>query len=117
MPDKAIDLIDEAGSRVRMYKAPYAANLRETFMNLKKLQKMKEEALETQRFDDAIDLRYREVELEAKLNELREGWNEAANQPKVTPEDIAEVVSMWTGVPVSAALRAKNASGCWRWKR
>ena len=101
MPDKAIDLIDEAGSRVRMYKAPYAANLRETFMNLKKLQKMKEEALETQRFDDAIDLRYREVELEAKLSELREGWNEAANRPKVTPEDIAEVVAMWTGVPVS----------------
>lgn len=101
MPDKAIDLIDEAGSRVRMYKAPYAANLRETFMNLKKLQKMKDEALETQRFDDAIDLRYREVELEAQLNELREGWNEAANQPKVNPEDIAEVVAMWTGVPVN----------------
>ncbi len=101
MPDKAIDLIDEAGSRVRMYKAPYAANLRETFMNLKKLQKLKDEALETQRFDDAIDLRYREVELEARLNELREGWNEAANQPKVTPEDIAEVVAMWTGVPVN----------------
>jgi len=101
MPDKAIDLIDEAGSRVRMYKAPYAANLRETFMNLKKLQKMKDEALETQRFDDAIDLRYREVELEARLNELREGWNEAANQPKVNPEDIAEVVAMWTGVPVN----------------
>jgi len=101
MPDKAIDLIDEAGSRVRMYKAPYAANLRETFMSLKKLQKMKDEALETQRFDDAIDLRYREVELEARLNELREGWNEAANQPKVNPEDIAEVVAMWTGVPVT----------------
>jgi len=101
MPDKAIDLIDEAGSRVRMYKAPYAANLRETFMNLKKLQKMKDEALETQRFDDAIDLRYREVELEARLSELREGWNEAANQPKVNPEDIAEVVAMWTGVPVN----------------
>ncbi len=101
MPDKAIDLIDEAGSRVRMYKAPYAANLRETFMNLKKLQKQKEEALDTQRFDDAIDLRYREVELEAKLAELREGWNEESNQPKVMPEDIAEVVAMWTGVPVN----------------
>jgi len=101
MPDKAIDLIDEAGSRVRMYKAPYAANLRETFMNLKKLQKQKEEALETQRFDDAIDLRYREVEAETKLAELREGWNEATNQPRVTAEDIAEVVAMWTGVPVS----------------
>ncbi len=101
MPDKAIDLIDEAGSRVRMYKTPHAANLRETFMNLKKLQRAKEEAVETQRFDDAIDLRYREVELEAKLNELREGWNETSNQPQVTPEDIAEVVAMWTGVPVS----------------
>ena len=101
MPDKAIDLIDEAGSRVRMYKAPYAANLRETFINLKKLQKQKEEALDTQRFDDAIDLRYKEVELEARLAELREGWNEVANQPKVTAEDIAEVVAMWTGVPVS----------------
>jgi len=101
MPDKAIDLIDEAGSRVRMYKAPYAANLRETFMSLKKLQKEKEQALDMQRFDDAIDLRYREVELEARLSELREGWNEASNQPKVTAEDIAEVVAMWTGVPVS----------------
>jgi ATP-dependent Clp protease ATP-binding subunit ClpC len=101
MPDKAIDLIDEAGSRVRMYKAPYAANLRETFMNLKKLQKQKEEALDTQRFDDAIDLRYREVELEAKLGELREGWNQVTNQPRVTADDIAEVVAMWTGVPVS----------------
>ena len=101
MPDKAIDLIDEAGSRVRMYKAPYASNLRETFMNLRKLQKAKEEALETQRYDDAIDLRYKEVELEAKLSELREGWNETTNKPKVTADDIAEVVAMWTGVPVS----------------
>jgi ATP-dependent Clp protease ATP-binding subunit ClpC len=108
MPDKAIDLIDEAGSRVRMYKAPYAANLRETFMNLKKLQKMKEEALDTQRFDDAIDLRYREVELEAKLTELREGWNQVTNQPRVTPEDIAEVVSMWTGVPVNRIAGAER---------
>jgi ATP-dependent Clp protease ATP-binding subunit ClpC len=54
-----------------------------------------------QRFDDAIDLRYREVELEARVSELREGWNETANRPKVTTEDIAEVVAMWTGVPVS----------------
>lgn len=101
MPDKAIDVIDEAGSRVRMYKAPHAANLRETFKDLKKLQKEKEDALETQRFDDAIDLRYREVELEAKLNELRESWGDGEKRPRVTPEDVAEVVSMWTGVPVN----------------
>jgi len=100
MPDKAIDLIDEAGSRVRMYKAPHAASLRETFMDLKRLQKEKDEALETQRFDDAIDLRYREVELQSRLEKLREGWKQVTNRPHVTPEDIAEVVAMWTGVPV-----------------
>ena len=101
MPDKAIDLIDEAGSRVRMYKAPHAASLRETFMDLKRLQKEKDEALETQRFDDAIDLRYREVELQSRLDKLREGWQQVTNRPHVTPDDIAEVVAMWTGVPVN----------------
>jgi len=100
MPDKAIDLIDEAGSRVRMYKAPHAASLRETFMDLKRLQKEKDEALETQRFDDAIDLRYREVELQTRIDKLREGWQQVTNRPHVTPDDIAEVVAMWTGVPV-----------------
>jgi ATP-dependent Clp protease ATP-binding subunit ClpC len=100
MPDKAIDLIDEAGSRVRMYKAPHAASLRETFMDLRRLQKEKDEALETQRFDDAIDLRYREVELQSRLDKLREGWQQVTNRPHVTPDDIAEVVAMWTGVPV-----------------
>lgn len=100
MPDKAIDLMDEAGSRVRMYKAPHAASLRETFMDLKRLQKEKDEALETQRFDDAIDLRYREVELQSRLDKLREGWQQVTNRPHVTPDDIAEVVAMWTGVPV-----------------
>ena len=101
MPDKAIDLIDEAGSRVRMYKTPHAASLRETFMDLKRLKREKDEALETQRFDDAIDLRYREVELQTKLEKLRAGWSDVANLPKVTAEDIAEVVAMWTGVPVN----------------
>ncbi len=100
MPDKAIDLIDEAGSRVRMYKAPHAVSLRETFIDLKRLQKEKEQALETQRFDDAIDLRYQEVELQSKLDKLREGWRQVADQPVVSADDIAEVVSMWTGVPV-----------------
>ena len=73
---------------------------KEKFPRFKRLQKEKEEALETQRFDDAIDLRYREVELQSKLEKLREGWRQVANQPIVTADDIAEVVSMWTGVPV-----------------
>lgn len=69
-------------------------------MDLKRLQKEKDEALETQRFDDAIDLRYREVELQSRLDKLREGWQQVTNRPHVTPDDIAEVVAMWTGVPV-----------------
>ncbi|HFQ95013.1 MAG TPA: AAA family ATPase, partial [Anaerolineae bacterium] len=99
MPDKAIDLVDEAASRVRMYKTPFAISLRETFRDLKNLQREKEEALAQQRYEDAIDLRYREVELQNQLEKMRADW-ETADRPTVTPEDIAEVVSMWTGIPV-----------------
>jgi ATP-dependent Clp protease ATP-binding subunit ClpC len=99
MPDKAIDLVDEAASRVRMYKTPFAISLRETFRDLKNLQREKEEALAQQRYEDAIDLRYREVELQNRLEKMRADW-ETAERPTVTAEDIAEVVSMWTGIPV-----------------
>ena len=77
MPDKAIDLIDEAASRVRMYKTPFAASLRETFRDLKALQQEKEEALAQQRYDHAIDLRYREVELQSQLEQMRASWGTA----------------------------------------
>ena len=109
LPDKAIDVIDEAASRVRMYKAPFARNLRETFVNLKSLQKEKEEALNTQRYDDAIDLRYREVEMEHELDQLRMGWEDVDNRPKVMAEDIAEVVSMWTGIPLMRIAGEESA--------
>ncbi|WP_423224400.1 ATP-dependent Clp protease ATP-binding subunit [Candidatus Amarolinea aalborgensis] len=109
LPDKAIDVIDEAASRVRMYKAPYARNLRETFVTLKSLQKEKEEALNTQRYDDAIDLRYREVELEHELDQLRMGWEDVDNRPKVMAEDVAEVVSMWTGIPLMRIAGEESA--------
>jgi len=99
MPDKAIDLIDEAASRVRMYKAPHAASLRATYRDLKMLQREREEAMAQQRYDYAIDLRYREVELQNKLEQMRASW-ETAEKPVVGPDDIAEVVSMWTGIPV-----------------
>jgi ATP-dependent Clp protease ATP-binding subunit ClpC len=100
LPDKAIDLVDEAASRVRMYKSPEASSLREAFVNLKALQKEKNEAISGERFDDAIDLRYREVELRHQLDQMRAGWETLAGKPRVTAEDVAEVVAMWTGVPV-----------------
>ncbi|MCB0248539.1 MAG: ATP-dependent Clp protease ATP-binding subunit [Anaerolineae bacterium] len=100
LPDKAIDLVDEAASRVRMYKSPEAASLREAFVNLKVLQKEKADAISEERFDEAIDLRYREVELRHQMDQMRSGWDALAQRPRVTAEDIAEVVAMWTGVPV-----------------
>ncbi len=99
MPDKAIDLVDEAASRVRMYKTPFAVSLRETFRDLKNLQREEEEAVAQERYEDAIEIRYRKVELRNRLEKMRADW-EAAERPVVTPEDIAEVVSMWTGIPV-----------------
>jgi ATP-dependent Clp protease ATP-binding subunit ClpC len=100
LPDKAIDLVDEAASRVRMYKSPEASSLRDAFVSLKSLQKEKNEAISGERFDDAIDLRYREVELRHQLDQMRAGWDSLAGKPRVTADDVAEVVAMWTGVPV-----------------
>ena len=109
LPDKAIDLIDEASSRVRMYKAPYARSLRDTFASLRSLQKEKEEALNMQRYDDAIDLRYREVELEHELEQMRMGWESVGSRPSVSADDIAEVVAMWTGIPVTRIAGEESA--------
>ncbi len=108
LPDKAIDLIDEAASRVRMYKAPLAISLREVYASLRELQREKEEALHKQRFDDAIEIRQRELELQEKLEQLRAGWENPQERPKVTAEDIAEVVSMWTGIPLTRLAQEES---------
>ncbi|MGQ9586221.1 MAG: ATP-dependent Clp protease ATP-binding subunit [Anaerolineae bacterium] len=107
LPDKAIDAIDEAASRVRMYKNPEAASLREAFVNLKSLRRQMKEALDNQRYDDAADLRYREIELQEQLRQLRRGW-EKFGRPNVTAEDVAEVISMWTGVPITQIAREES---------
>ncbi len=100
LPDKAIDLIDETASRVRMYKSPAAAKLRETIQALRKTREAHAQAVEEARYDDAQELLKRQEELEEKLRSLRSGWEGSESAPKVTAEDIAEVVAMWTGVPV-----------------
>jgi ATP-dependent Clp protease ATP-binding subunit ClpC len=109
LPDKAIDLMDEAASRVRMYKVPYAISLRETFRELKTTQRQKEEAVEAKRYDDALDLRHQEIELERQLEQLRQGWQDLAPPPTVTEEDIAEVVGMWTGIPLQRLVGEETA--------
>lgn len=99
LPDKAIDLIDESSSRVRMYKSPAAKTAKELMEQLRQIRHNRELALEDNRFDDAQDLLERQEALERQLERLRSGWDRS-NSPVVSAEDIAEVVSMWTGVPV-----------------
>ncbi len=99
LPDKAIDLIDESSSRVRMYKSPEAQNFKQAINALRTIRSEHQMAIEEDRLDDAQELINRQAEVEAKLEQMRAGWDRATG-PRVTAEDIAEVVSMWTGVPV-----------------
>jgi len=100
LPDKAIDLIDETASRVRMYKSPDAITIKATMNELRTTREAHTRAMEDARYDDAQELLTRQNALEEKLNSLRIGWEVAEGAPKVTANDIAEVLSMWTGVPV-----------------
>jgi len=100
LPDKAIDLIDEASSRVRMYKMPPLPQLEGALNELQEIRQKKEEAFRAQRYEEAANLRDQEMELSEELKQLRLG-SEEVELPQVTAEDIAEVLSMWTGVPVT----------------
>ncbi len=99
LPDKAIDLIDESASRVRMYKSPQAQQAKELTTQLKETRKKYNEAIEQDLLDESESLRLKETELEAELEKLRTTWDKE-NSPSVIADDIAEMVSMWTGVPV-----------------
>jgi len=101
LPDKAIDVIDEAASRVRMYRGSQPSALRTAMHNLRNLQQEKEEAFGAQRFEEAARLRMKERELLEEIEELRVTEGEREERLEVTPEDVKEVISMWTGVPVS----------------
>jgi ATP-dependent Clp protease ATP-binding subunit ClpC len=101
LPDKAIDLIDETAARVRMYKSPQSVNLQRAFRELRQVQKDRNEAMEQARYDDAATLRERERVALEEIESLRTNFDPKTEGPVVSPEDIAEVVSMWTGVPVT----------------
>jgi len=107
LPDKAIDLIDESSSRVRMYKSQAAKTAKELMIQLKGLRQDHALALEDGRADDAQDVQERMDELERQMDYLRTGWDRASS-PTVTSEDIAEVVAMWTGVPVMQIAQAES---------
>ncbi|MBO9309255.1 MAG: ATP-dependent Clp protease ATP-binding subunit [Chloroflexi bacterium] len=101
LPDKAIDLIDEGASRVRMYKSPEAIRVRRAEAELAQIN---EELEENPYLDEEqrAELRERAAELSAQLSALKANWNPETNKPRLTAEDVAEVVSMWTGIPVTS---------------
>ncbi len=99
LPDKAIDLIDETSSRVRMYKSAAAKTTKEIMEELRELRQNHAMALEDNRYDDAQEYLERIEALERQLERMRTVWDRS-NSPVVSADDIAEVVSMWTGVPV-----------------
>jgi len=106
LPDKAIDLIDEAAARLRMYKSPEAAQVRRIMADIQHLEdevQLAEDSEEKQ--EDAEqrleDMNRRLDTLRSSLESYRSNWNEETNQPRLISEDISEVVAMWTGIPVT----------------
>jgi ATP-dependent Clp protease ATP-binding subunit ClpC len=102
LPDKAIDLIDEAASRVRIRHWTVPIALKEKRRSEDSLKKDKNAALATQQYEFAAELRSKELQTEEEIKKLEEDWQakKETDKPEVTERDIAEVVSMWTGVPV-----------------
>ena len=103
LPDKAIDLIDEAASKLRVenFKSPNA--LKELEDELKKLSKEKEEAVTSQNFEEAAKVRDQEKKVKEALDDEKKHWDKEKHSQNMTvdEEEIAEIVSKWSGVPVT----------------
>ena len=100
LPDKAIDLIDEGASRVRMYRAPQATDVRQTYDALRELRQERGQAVEQGQYQYATELKEREDEVQHQLDQMRAGGTEKPEENSLTAEDVAEVLSMWTGIPI-----------------
>jgi ATP-dependent Clp protease ATP-binding subunit ClpC len=102
LPDKAIDLVDEAASRVRIRHYTKPVSLKKLKEIVESYHRDKDAALAAQQYERAAELREREIQIEDKIKKEEEEWQAEQKQekPVVTAEDIAEVVGMWTGIPV-----------------
>ena len=123
LPDKAIDVIDEAGSRAHLLKSTFPPEIQELQAQIDKLTQEKKERIERQEFEMAVELRDKGEELRLKLESLRAQWEleQSAKRPVVDEEDIAYVVSSITGIPLSRiekeeSLRLVEMAGALRKK-
>jgi ATP-dependent Clp protease ATP-binding subunit ClpC len=111
LPDKAIDLIDEAASRIRIRSMSAPPRYRELEEEIERVRKEKEDAIEAQEFEKAASLRDKERKLTQKKRELEDDWRNSESveeQPEVGEEEIADIVSMWTGIPVFKLTEAES---------
>ncbi len=111
LPDKAIDLIDEAASRMRIKSMTSPPVYRELEDEIEETRRAKEEAIESQEFEKAANLRDQERRLTQKKRELADQWEagESTERPSIGEEEIADIVSMWTGIPVFKLTEAETA--------
>jgi ATP-dependent Clp protease ATP-binding subunit ClpC len=110
LPDKAIDLIDEAASRMRIKSMSQPPVYRDLEEEIEETRRAKEAAIEAQEFEKAANLRDKERQLTNKKRELEDQWSEgdAGERPSVGEEEIADIVSMWTGIPVFKLTEAET---------
>jgi len=113
LPDKAIDLIDEAGSRVRLMNSQLPAAAKELDQELKSILRSKDEAVRGQDFEKAGQLREREMEIKAQINAIAQSKKgdekgNAGQTPIVTEEDIAQIVAAWTSIPVNKLTKSES---------
>ncbi|HEX6754106.1 MAG TPA: AAA family ATPase, partial [Solirubrobacterales bacterium] len=110
LPDKAIDLIDEAGSRMRIKSMSTPPVYRELEEEIETTRRDKEAAIEAQEFEMAANLRDTERQLTTRKRQLEDEWAEGENgeRPEVGEEEIADIVSMWTGIPVFKLTEAET---------
>lgn len=110
LPDKAIDLIDEAASRVRLKAFTVPPNLKSMEQEIKRLQEEKASAVKSQDFENAAKIRDKEKELQKLLDEEKEKWKNCSTREikEVSTEDIASVVSSWSGIPVTQLTKEES---------
>ena len=110
LPDKAIDLIDEASSKVRLKNYTEPDTLKQLEEKLETISKEKEEAIRVQQFEKAAELRDKQQKLKEKLEKEKEKWQakNTKNVLNITEEDIAEVIANWTGIPASKITQTEN---------
>jgi ATP-dependent Clp protease ATP-binding subunit ClpC len=112
LPDKAIDLMDEAGSRVRLINSQLPPAAKELDKELRQILKEKDDAVRSQDFDRAGELRDREMEIKAEIRTIAQTKSNGSSgdgiEPVVTEEDIAHIVASWTGVPVNKLTESES---------